>query len=185
VGAEEEDLWDGIQKAEDVLRQAYKDYNKSLGEAFTRATHIEVFLLDCNPVKVPAEVASDTDEFWKTHMNIGGEGSAVKILQNKKLTPEEIKLLIPSLRETLDPKRKGENFFCFDPIHGIRIYDDKDIVYQMSVCYRCGNYFSIDPSARTGTAPLTSPLFQETMTQLMPIPKKEKEKEGKEDEPGK
>jgi len=175
---EEADLWPGIRKAEVGLQDAYKAYHKSLGDAFADATHIEVFLLDWQPVKVPEGVTNDTDEFWKTHMDQGG-GKAVKILQSKKLTPEEIKLLMPGFQETLDPKREGQSYLCFDPIHGIRVYDDEEIVFQMSVCYRCGLYFCIYPLEKLGGGDLTSPLFQETMTLLMPIPEKEKKEEGK------
>lgn len=165
-GEEESLLRKQLDKAEEELRKAHVAYQTSFAEAITHATHVEVYLLDAAERKK----ADPFDDSPKEFFPVLPYESVVRIKQTKKLTPEELQLLMPALKVTLTPARGGKSFLCHDPIHGIRVWDDGELVFQTSVCYTCNNFYRSQPGGDAFWVPLPNTQLQEVMEKLMPIP---------------
>jgi hypothetical protein len=54
---------------------------------------------------------------------------------------DEIALLMPRLKATIGVAENTGGPMCHFPIHGIRIGDGEDIIFQTSICYECGNFY--------------------------------------------
>ncbi len=65
---------------------------------------------------------------------------------------------------------------CHFPIHGIRIWDGEDIVFQTSICHHCMNFYMTYPFNRARWTGLSDPTLQTVLNQLMPIPAEESER---------
>jgi len=158
-------------KAMAVVNAAYR---KDLAAALGAATEIEIYLLDfaSGPVEETRyewEFKLPADEF-----PIVPYKQSSKILQRKKLTAEEVKRLMPSLQETIRAEGAPAGALCHYPIHGIRIRDGENILFQTSICYMCGNFYMayplIDGANWEG---LSGKEFEKVMKELLPIPEKE------------
>jgi hypothetical protein len=100
-------------------------------------------------------------------------GSSSKILKRKTLTADEVKLLMPSLQATIGVEKNMGGALCHYPIHGIRIWDGDDVIFQTSICYHCSNFYLSYPYGGADWTNLSDPNFQKVMKQLMPIPQAE------------
>jgi len=158
-------------KAMEVVNAAYR---KDLAAALGAATEIEIYLLDfaSGPVEKAGynwEYDLPADEF-----PIVPYKQSSKILQRKKLTAEEAKRLMPSLQETIRAEGAPAGALCHYPIHGIRIRDGGNILFQTSICYECGNFYMAYPLVEGANwEGLSGKEFEKVMKELLPIPQGE------------
>ncbi len=168
-----------IEKAGTAYRaeiaSALGNYRKAFGEAIAGATNVEVFLLDfeTKPVKGAQSFAFWERDIPEDTFPIMPYGAASKILKRKKLSAEEVALLLPNLRATIGVEKDPGSAGCHFPIHGIRVRDGDEIIFQTSICYHCGNFYMQYPSGSASWTGLSEPKFREVMEKLMPIPQKE------------
>ena len=167
--------WEAYHKD---IETAERNYRVALSKALTEAVTIEVYLLDFETKKV--EDAREDFE-WFTRLEedqfpIIPYYASSKILKRKKLTAEEIKLLLPSLQAVVGVEKSHGGAGCHFPIHGIRISSNSETIFQTSFCYHCSNFYTLYPSDRADWTSLSSKEFQKIMEQLMPIPQEEKDR---------
>lgn len=161
------------KRYEEALEKAEAAYRKDLAEAISPAMEIEVFLLS----GMAEDKVESTDRGWQKRLPrdrfpIAPYGSTSTILQRKRLSPDEVKALMPSLKATVGAYR-ADGILCHYPIHGIRITNGDEVIFQTSICYQCMNFYIEYPDwiNRASWTGLSSKEFQEVMERLMPIPK--------------
>lgn len=154
------------------------DYRKNLAEIISSSREVEIFLLSFEMQKEDAGYYNWQRDLQPDRFPIIPYGQSSQILQRKRLSPDEIKALMPSLKATVSVKENFGGAFCHFPIHGLRIRSGEEIIFQTSICYECGNfYIEYDSGGQEGGwTGLSSNEFQELMTQLMPIPAAEIER---------
>ncbi|MGV3664199.1 MAG: hypothetical protein ACO1TE_28760 [Prosthecobacter sp.] len=154
-------------------------YRKSLSQALSSATRIEVCLLEFEMTKVKE---TDHDGDWALGMPedqfpIIPYGKQSKILKRKVLTADEVQLLLPGLQRTIAVEKGAGGAFCHFPVHGIRVWNhDDQIVFQTSICHHCGNFYMTYPFGGVAWTPLSDTAFGEVLEKLMPVPQTEKDK---------
>jgi hypothetical protein len=62
-----------------------------------------------------------------------------KILKDKYLDHEELEKLKGSL-VLLTKNQSGEQALCHYPGFGIRLYSDKTLIFETSICFKCNNW---------------------------------------------
>ena len=168
-----------ISKADEAYRGGMEtleaDYRKAFAEAIGSATKIEVYLLDFE--MTDAEDAQ-RDSVWAIRLAedqfpIVPYGNQSKILKRKMLSADEIKLLMPSLQKTIAVEKNSGGAMCHFPIHGIRVWDAEDIVFQTSICHHCMNFYMTYPFGGAGWTSLSDPTLRTVLEQFIPIPQKE------------
>lgn len=168
-----------LEKADEayyrVLEEARADYRQSLSKAIESADMVEIFLLDFETAS--AEEAG-SDSAWDIRLPKGQfpiipYGATAKVLDRKKLTPEEWATVAPSLKVTVagTGSDKESSAMCHFPVHGIRLWSNDEIAFQTSICYVCRNFYIKYPMSDAEWMVLTDPNFRKAMERLMPIPK--------------
>lgn len=177
--ADESSISSKIEKASgaysDAIEAAYQSYRKAFSDAIAGATNVEVYLLDfeTKPVKGATEFSSWILDLPKDQFPILPYVATSRILKRKKLSADEIALLMPSLQATIAVEKNNGGAMCHFPIHGIRIWSGDEIVFQTSICYQCMNFYMTYPFGRASWTGLSDPKFREVMEKLMPIPQAE------------
>jgi hypothetical protein len=97
-------------------------------------------------------------------------------LKTKVLPAEESKKLVPVLRDNVAVERNDGGAFCHYPIHGVRLWAGKKLIFESSFCWECANFYVPYPDQTAGWVGLTGDNLQDVMTELMPIPAKEIER---------
>lgn len=151
------------------------EYRRAFAQAIGGATKIEVYLLDFE--MTDAEDAN-RDAAWAIRLAedqfpIVPYGNQSKILKRKMLSADEIKLLMPTLQRTIAVEENSGGAMCHFPIHGIRVWDGEDIVFQTSICHHCMNFYMTYPHGGADWTSLSDPVLRTVLDQLMPIPQKE------------
>ncbi|WAC21500.1 hypothetical protein OVA24_08895 [Luteolibacter sp. SL250] len=169
------------KRYDEALEKAEAAYRRDLAEAISPAMEIEVFLLS----GMGEEKVKSTDRGWQKRLPrdrfpIAPYGSTSKILQRKRLSPDEVKALMPSLKATVGAYR-ANGILCHYPIHGIRVTNGDEVIFQTSICYQCMNFYIEYPGWSSGASwtGLSSKEFQEVMERLMPIPKSKPDSQAK------
>lgn len=171
----------GIQQAQHAFHTGKSEvetkYRKAFAEAIRDAKEIDVFLLDFEMTAAKStEMPGWAETLPKDQFPITPYRSQSKILESKRLRPREIALLMPALQRTIAVQENHGGAFCHMPIHGIRIWNADQIVFQTSICYECMNWYMTYPYADSGWLALSEPNLQNILEQLMPIPQKEKDR---------
>lgn len=158
-----------------TINRARADYRKAFAQSLgtsVQITKAEVFLLDAT---MTGATDISEDPFASPAANskrfpIKPYGKETRILDSKVLTPEEQKLLLPILRETIAAKETGEQALCHLPIHGVRLWSGDDLIFETSLCWKCNNFYMAYPLERATWCSLTQPALKQIMDQLMPLP---------------
>jgi len=158
-------------QAMNVVNAAYR---KDLAAALAGATEIEIYLLESASFPVEKAGYDWEHDLPEDQFPIIPYKQSSKILQRKKLTAEEVKRLMPSLQETIRAEGAPAGVLCHYPIHGIRIRDGENILFQTSICYECGNFYMAYPLVEGANwEGLSGKEFEKVMKELIPIPQKE------------
>jgi hypothetical protein len=154
------------------LETAAAVYRKDLAEAISAAMEIEVFLLDFETEKVDSGHYHWDTRQPRDRFPIVPYGSTSRILQRKRLSQDEVKALMPSLKATVGVEKNTYGAMCHFPVHGIRIRNGADVIFQTSICYECMNFYVeySDGGQEASWTGLSSKEFQEVMMRLMPVP---------------
>lgn len=169
----------GVSKADDAYRVGMQklrsEYRKAFADAISSTTKIEVYLLDFESTNVRGV---KDDLTWvaglaEDQFPIVPYRGQSKILKRKMLSADEIRLLMPSLQKTIAVEDDMGGVLCHFPIHGIRVWDGDDIVFQTSICHHCGNFYMTYPYGVVRWTSLSNSEFGDVLEQLMPIPQKE------------
>lgn len=180
--AESREMSEGIEKVRRRYSEAQEEvaaaYRKNLAEVISSAVEVEIFLLDFESEKVDSGHYFWDSRLPKDQFPIVPYGSATKILQRKKLSADEIKSLMPSLKATVGVEKNSYGAMCHFPIHGLRISNGEEVIFQTSICYECMNFYTEYGSGGQNASwtGLSSKEFQEVMEHLMPIPASEIER---------
>ena len=160
------------------IQTAERNFRTALSKALNEAATVEIYLLDFETKEV--EHARENYEWYsrleEDQFPIIPYHASSKILKRKKLTAEEIKLLLPSLQAVVGVEKSNGGAGCHFPIHGIRISSESETIFQSSFCYHCSNFYILYPSDVASWTSLSSKEFQKVMEQLMPIPQAEKDR---------
>jgi hypothetical protein len=148
-----------------TMADASSEYRKILAQVLGKADKIEVYLIHLNSDPVPVPVASNLEDDDFLHYG------PAKILKRKVLTEEERKRLTPLLQATVAAENPGGGASCHDPAHAIRVWHGKNLIFESTICFHCGN-LSVEVAYSPTMVGLTQPDFNEEMLKLMPIPEK-------------
>jgi hypothetical protein len=166
------------KRHDEALEVAAADYRRGLAEAISAAMEIEIFLLDFETEEVDAKAFHRDTKPPRDRFPIVPYGSTSKILQRKRLSQDEVKALMPSLKDTVGVEKNTYGAMCHFPVHGIRIRNGDHVIFQTSICYECMNFYVEynDGGQDASWTGLSSKEFQEVMLRLMPIPASEIER---------
>ncbi len=174
---------DASQKLDEARRAFYEAaskqetaYRKALGEAILKATRCEVFLLDFD---IPHDKKKDTFFDYPSdddHFPIRPYSAETKILKRRVLTADEFQRLKPSLVETVSVAENSGGALCHMPIHGLRVFDGDEMIFETSICYGCANFYVAYPLGGAGWVGLSAKDFDTVMEALMPIPESERKR---------
>jgi len=154
---------------------AQAEYRKAIAATLEKADKVEMYILDFEMEKEP----NSDFLFWenrlpKEYFPITPYKYKSRILVRKALSPEERQKLIPPLQDSL--KLADTNgVLCHYPIHGIRAWKGEEILFQSSLCWKCGN-FGIDYPDGAEFARIGESKLKEVCDELLPIPQKEIER---------
>jgi hypothetical protein len=145
-------------------------YRSRLADALEHADGAEIMLLSFTPVKKVPEGKGDD------YFPIMPYKSFSQILQRKKLEKEKIaacrKATVELLREADD---HGGGAACHFPIHAVRLFRGKEIIFETSFCWVCHNYFVGYPDDFEGATwvGLFKTNIEAFLLKEMPIPQTE------------
>lgn len=182
--AEELDLPDGFEVEKErpdiphsfsALRKYYKEkdeiqrkYRVRFSEALKHADAAEILLLSFTPDReVPEGKESE-------YLLISPYSSYSKILQRKKLGGESLaECRNKTVKLLQEPYLVGP--LCHFPIHGIRLFRGKELIFETSLCWHCSNYFlsypdDYDEASWVGFA---SDDLEKFLKKELPIPQSE------------
>jgi hypothetical protein len=159
----------------EALDRAQINYRRELAVALKAADKIELFLLDFEPTASPD---AKYDSAWairlpKDAFPIIPYQSQSRILSRKVLTADERQLLLPPLQATVGVEKNTYGAMCHFPIHGIRAWVGKEILFQTSVCWHCSNFYVEYPIGGALWTGLSTPDLKLICERLLPIPQKE------------
>ena len=174
---------DASQKVDEAKRAFYEAankqeaaYRKALGEAILNATRCEVFLLDFN---IPHDKKKESFFDYPSdddHFPIRPYSAETKILKRRVLTVDEFQRLKQSLVETVSVAESSGGALCHMPIHGLRVFDGDEMIFETSICYGCSNFYVAYPLGDAGWVGLSAKDFDKAMETLMPIPESERKR---------
>ena len=178
---------------EDALSEASSDYYKGqeelatkyrakLAEILTLADAVEIYRLDFS---MAGEVQEGKENAF---FPIKPDGQMSEILARKRLDGEDLEACRKVTAELLKAPEESGGAFCHYPIHGVRFLRGKEIVFESSFCWKCGNYYVTFPNNVGGSASwcgIDSDGIQQFLEKQLPIPQSELDRFDKEQGGGK
>ncbi len=162
--ADAHDAWmEGVEK----LKEPYR---RDLGKAIELSDEAHVLLLD---FKMVEEVPDGEDD---NYFSIVPYDSSSKILKSKKLVGEELAECAKAASSFV-ASEDLPGAFCHYPIHGLRFYREGRLIFETSICWKCGNYYLRYPyDDDAGWAGFKDVKLKAFLEKVMPIPKAEMER---------
>jgi len=156
----EKAISDAESKFYDAKSKIESDYRADLAKAIAKGDRIDVYLLDFEVEDTPSDFL-----FWDTRLEedefpITPYGGKSKILKRSELNEEQRKEFLPKLQAVIG--FEGEDHggaFCHFPIHGVRVFAGKQIIFQSSFCWKCSNFSISYPDAPAWVGIRGSELF--------------------------
>jgi len=160
-----------------TMKKAQAEYRKGLSASFSKATKIEIYLLDFD-VKHFDGVMTPT---WKLNVPkdqfpIGPSEGVARILKTKVLTGEEMKKLLPALEAAVGVEKDIVSPLCHFPIHGVRVWEGEELIFETSFCWMCENFSLRYPDFREKWVGIEGTRLKNIIKDLMPIPAAEIER---------
>ena len=163
----EEDPWDAFRSD---VHDAEVKFRKSISKMLMAADRVVIYLVDFE-----GESKEQVDPDDEKSIEIKPYKSRTKIIQKKELAAEDRKNLLKALCEQIAWPNHTGGAFCHYPIHGIRIYQGKELLHEGTFCWMCANFSFSYPDG--GSAWLdTSTELKQIFMSLLPIPKDELER---------
>lgn len=152
-----------------IDNQQQTAYRLSLAESIWAADRCEVYLLDSKTIqRHKSETAGATSD--QNHFPIRPYHAEVKILKKRELTKDEFQRLLPSLAQTISIVEPTSGASCHEPIHGLRIFTKKALIFETNICYECNNFYLNYPDGHSRWIGLSTPDFQAIMSSLCDTP---------------
>ena len=183
--ADEDSIGDGFDDLEesgpedDVIHAAHREYDKGISQlkvtyranfakALKHADSAEVFLLSFTMERdVPEEKRTE-------YIYISPYRTFSKILQRKKIQGQKLETLRNATTKLLQEKSTDGGAFCHYPIHGVRLLRGKRVIFETSLCWKCGNYFLTYPyDERASWIGFSGEPIKQFLDREMPIPQSE------------
>ena len=157
-------LWVAHTRFDQGYDQLRGQYLKDLAKAVLQADRAEIFLLDFEIVaelplpKEPvqkswAEIEKELDRDLNEEDKVGEVpieelyfpivpyDCFSKILKRKTLGGDSLASCREAVAEILNKGGIGGGAFCHYPIHAIRLFKGEQMLFETSLCWKCGNYF--------------------------------------------
>lgn len=147
-----------------------KRYRTKLAELLKLADAVEIYRLDFS-MEGEVPEAKESDFF-----PIKPYDQMSEILARKRLTGEDLEACRKATAELLKAPETWGGAFCHYPIHGVRFLRGKEIVFESSFCWKCGNYYVTFPNNVEGGASwcvIDSDGIQKFLEKQLPIPQSE------------
>ncbi len=155
------------------LAKARSDFRVQLARSLRHADRIEIYLLDFE--------IEDTDSnfyYWENRLGenefpVLAYGAKTRILDRKNLTQEQIGELLPELKNVVGIEGNvGSGAMCHIPIHGVRVYEGKSLLFQSSFCWKCHNFAVSYPDGNAWVQ-IHGHELHEAFETLLPVPQEE------------
>ena len=152
----------------DALEKTKAKYRVGKAALIKKADRVVVYLVGFDGI-------SDEDVFGggddRETILIAPYGKRTKILSTKEIGEADRKRLLETLSNKIaEPEHTG-GAFCHFPVHGIRIYDEEDLLHEGTFCWVCGNFAFSYPQG-SGLLDMNGDL-KKIFTKLIPIPQSE------------
>jgi hypothetical protein len=143
-----------FEKAMEQAKAAYAEeedqlatrYRARLADILDLADAVEIYRLDFSMAGELGE-GRENDFF-----PIKPYSEMAEILARKRLIGEELNACRKVTAELLKMPENWGGAFCHYPIHGVRFLKGKEIVFESSFCWKCGNYYVTFPNDVEGSA---------------------------------
>jgi hypothetical protein len=148
-----------------------REYRAAVSTTFKLADRVEVYLLDFAAGYDP-EYRPKEDE--KT-FPIRPYDKETGILKTHKVAAQDVQKWCAAVTKLLVSEKSGVGMNCHFPIHGIRIFSGDTLLFETSLCWKCGNYYF---HYRTGASweglALNAEDLKALLDRAMPIPESER-----------
>jgi hypothetical protein len=160
-----------------TMEKAQSDYRKAFGASLSKATRIEVLLLDFKVERYEGWTEGAWEyELPKDKFPITPYKSVTRILKSRVLTAVEMKKLLPALQATVGVETDAGGAMCHFPIHGLRVWQDDRLIFHTSFCWMCSTFYLEYPDFTVHWTGIQGTKLKDAMLELMPIPPAELER---------
>jgi len=140
-------------------------YRKALAGVMGTADKIEIYQIHL--VVFSNENGKETRHQDPSEEEFGAYALAT-IRKRKLLSAEEMKRLLPILQATVAEPKPGRGAMCHDPGYGVRMWHGKEIIFESSLCFKCGN-LSVPLPDRKDLIGMSQEGLLEAMQAILPI----------------
>jgi hypothetical protein len=159
-------------KAKEGLQQ---EYRKALAKALLLADKVDAILLDFEPAD--DSIGPDWRETLasKEWFPILPYQNKTKVLKHAELDAVQIKEAAKLMSETVAAGIPGGGAACHFPIHGLRFFKGKELIYYTSLCWVCANFYIAYPDqiVTASWVGFADDALEKWINKLLPIPESE------------
>lgn len=153
-----------------VTSAAAADYRASVAETLQFADTAEIYLLDFD---MPEEEADSEKE---QRFPIHPYDRSTNILNRKKIAGDLLAECRKGTAELLKVREDPASNLCHFPIHGVRFFKGKEMIFESSFCWTCNNFYVEGAGGTHDWIGIGADGLREFLMKEMPVPEKEMER---------